>query len=99
MMMKLEDNKQKGGIMNWKSRKFWICVAAALASLGTGIAGIAVGNQAVAMIGMICTVASAAIYSFCEAWVDQASVSSNTTATTTTNTAVQTQTTVTKSED
>ena len=85
--------------MNWKSRKFWICVAAALASLGTGIAGIATGNQTVAMIGAICTVASAAIYSFCEAWVDQASVSSNTTATTTTNTAVQTQTTVTKSED
>lgn len=53
-----------------KSRKFWICVAAALASLGTGISGIVVGNQTLAIIGSVCTVLSAAIYAFCEAWVD-----------------------------
>lgn len=52
------------------SRKFWICVAAGLASLGTGISGIVVGNQTLAIIGSICTVISAAIYAFCEAWVD-----------------------------
>lgn len=52
------------------SRKFWICVAAGLASLGTGISGIVVGNQTLAIIGSICTVVSAAIYAFCEAWVD-----------------------------
>ncbi len=53
-----------------KSRKFWICVAAALASLGTGISGIIAGNQTLAIIGSVCTVVSAAIYAFCEAWVD-----------------------------
>lgn len=53
-----------------KSRKFWICVAAALASLGTGISGIVVGNQTLTIIGSVCTVVSAAIYAFCEAWVD-----------------------------
>lgn len=53
-----------------KSRKFWICVAAALASLGTGVSGIVVGNQTLAIIGSVCTVLSAAIYAFCEAWVD-----------------------------
>lgn len=52
------------------SRKFWICVAAGLASLGTGISGIVVGNQTLAIIGSVCTVVSAAIYAFCEAWVD-----------------------------
>lgn len=52
------------------SRKFWLCVAAALASLGTGISGIVVGNQTLAIIGSVCTVVSAAIYAFCEAWVD-----------------------------
>lgn len=52
------------------SRKFWICVAAALASLGTGISGIIVGNQTLTVIGSVCTVLSAAIYSFCEAWID-----------------------------
>lgn len=56
------------------SRKFWICVAAALASLGTGISGIVVGNQTLAIAGSICTVISAAIYAFCEAWVDQKAV-------------------------
>lgn len=54
------------------SRKFWICVAAALASLGTGISGIVVGNETLTIIGSVCTVVSAAIYAFCEAWIDAA---------------------------
>lgn len=54
------------------SRKFWICVAAALASLGTGISGIVAGNETLTIIGSVCTVASAAIYAFCEAWTDAA---------------------------
>jgi hypothetical protein len=61
-----------------KSRKFWICVAAALASLGAGVSGIVVGNQTLTIIGSVCTVLSAAIYAFCEAWVDSSSVSANT---------------------
>ena len=56
------------------SRKFWICVAAGLASLGTGISGIVVGNHTLAIIGSVCTVISAAIYAFCEAWVDSKAV-------------------------
>ena len=66
--------KERAERMDWKnklsSRKFWICVAAALASLGTGISGIVVGNQTLTIIGSVCTVLSAAIYAFCEAWVD-----------------------------
>lgn len=57
-----------------KSRKFWVCVAAALASLGTSIAGIATENEVIAGFGISCTVISAAIYAFCEAWVDSRSV-------------------------
>lgn len=53
-----------------KSRKFWICVAAFLASVGTSIAGLRSDNEVVVAIGTICTIASAAIYAFAEAWVD-----------------------------
>lgn len=52
------------------SRKFWVCVAAMLASIATSIAGITTDNQTVLIIGTVCGVASAAIYAFCEAWVD-----------------------------
>lgn len=52
------------------SRKFWICVAAMLASIATSIAGISTDNQTVTVIGTVCGVLSAAIYAFCEAWVD-----------------------------
>ena len=54
----------------WNSRKFLICVAAALASIGTSIAGLATSNEKIAMFGVICTIISSAIYAFCEAWVD-----------------------------
>lgn len=60
-----------------KSRKFWICVAAFLASIGTSIAGLKSDNEIVAAVGIICTILSAAIYAFCEAWVDAAAVKEN----------------------
>lgn len=52
------------------SRKFWMATAAALASIGTSIAGLATDNTAVATTGLVCTIASAAIYQAAEAYVD-----------------------------
>ena len=52
------------------SRKFWVCVAAMLASIATSVAGITTDNHTILAIGTVCGVASAAIYAFCEAWVD-----------------------------
>ena len=60
------------------SRKFWIAVAAFLSSLGTGITGLCLENEAVAMTGGILCVVSAAIYAFCEAYVDASSIKSDT---------------------
>ena len=59
-----------------KSRKFWICVAAFLGSIATSIAGIATQNETVTIIGTVCGILSAAIYAFCEAWVDGKAVES-----------------------
>lgn len=56
------------------SRKFWICVAAFLASVATSISGMATDNQTITIIGTICGILSAAIYAFCEAWVDSKAV-------------------------
>lgn len=53
-----------------KSRKFWICVAAFLGSIATSISGIVTDNQTIIIIGTVCGILSAAIYAFCEAWVD-----------------------------
>ena len=61
------------------SRKFWVCVAAVLASLGTGISGIIQGNETLAIIGSCLTVVSAAIYAGVEAYVDGKAVNGNTT--------------------
>ena len=52
------------------SRKFWICVAAFLGSIATSISGIVTSNETVIIIGTVCGILSAAIYAFCEAWVD-----------------------------
>ena len=52
------------------SRKFWICVAAFLASIAASIAGIQQANATITIVGAVCGIISAAIYSFCEAWVD-----------------------------
>lgn len=60
--------------MDWskklQSRKFWICVAAFLGSVAASISGIVTDNQVVTTIGVVAGVLSAAIYAFCEAWVD-----------------------------
>lgn len=68
------------------SRKFWVAIAAALASIGTSIGGIATGNANVAEFGVICLIVSQAIYSFCEAYVDGASIKAQTKTTTITAT-------------
>lgn len=57
-----------------KSRKFWLCVAAMLASIATSVSGIHSNNATVIAIGTICGIVSAAIYAFCEAWVDAKAV-------------------------
>lgn len=57
-----------------KSRKFWICVAAFLASVGTSIVALKSDNQIVAATGTICTILSAGIYAFAEAWVDSKAI-------------------------
>lgn len=56
------------------SRKFWICVAAMLASIASSIAGLCTQNEVIAGIGIVCGIVSAAIYAFCEAAVDVAAV-------------------------
>ena len=53
-----------------KSRKFWISVAAFLASVATSIAGLATENTTIAIVGTICGILSAAIYVAAEAYVD-----------------------------
>lgn len=53
-----------------KSRKFWICVAAFLASIAVSISGLTTSNTTIVAIGTVCGILSAAIYAFCEAWVD-----------------------------
>ena len=56
------------------SRKFWVCVAAFLASIATSVSGLTSDNETIVVIGMVCSILSAAIYSFCEAWVDSKAV-------------------------
>lgn len=56
------------------SRKFWICVAAFLGSIAASISGIVTDNQTITTVGIVCGVLSAAIYAFCEAWVDSNAV-------------------------
>jgi drug/metabolite transporter (DMT)-like permease len=53
------------------SRKFWICVAAFLASIAVSISGIQTQNTTVASVGLICGIVSAAIYAAAEAAVDK----------------------------
>lgn len=56
------------------SRKFWICVAAFLASIGASVAGLSTDNKLVACVGIVCTVVSSAIYAAAEATVDAARI-------------------------
>lgn len=68
------------------SRKFWMAVAAFLASVGTSIGAIATNNEIVAAVGVICAMLSAAIYAAAEAYVDGQSLQSNSTTTITNKT-------------
>ena len=52
------------------SRKFILCVAAFLGSIGTSIAALHTDNEKVATIGIVCAMFSAAIYAAVEAYVD-----------------------------
>ena len=65
------------------SRKFWMALAAFLASIGASIGALATDNEIVAAVGIVCAVLSAAIYAAAEAWVDTARLNSNATTTST----------------
>lgn len=52
------------------SRKFWLCLAAFLASVAGSVAGMNMGNEIITGIGAGCSILSAGIYAMCEAWVD-----------------------------
>ena len=45
-----------------------------MGSIATSISGIVTENQTIIIIGTVCGIASAAIYAFCEAWVDSKAV-------------------------
>lgn len=53
-----------------KSRKFWMAVAAFLASVGATIAGLTTESKAVTVAGVVCTMLSSAIYAAAEAYAD-----------------------------
>lgn len=53
-----------------KSRKFWMSVAAFLASIGATISGIATDSKAITVAGIVCTMLSSAIYAAAEAYAD-----------------------------
>lgn len=55
---------------NFLSRKFIVCVAAMLGSIGTSIYGLHSDNEVVVIVGTVCTIISSAIYAGCEAYVD-----------------------------
>lgn len=63
------------------SRKFWVAVAAALGSIGTGITGLVIGDLDLTKTGAFLLVLSGGIYAFCEAYVDGKSVGSTTVTT------------------
>ena len=56
--------------MKLTSRKFWITVAAMLASIASSIAGLQTDSPALTVVGIICTIVSASIYAGAEAYVD-----------------------------
>lgn len=68
-------------VMKFTSRKFVICLAAFLFSLGTGLSGLSQGNSRIIMIGGICCVLSAALYAACEAYTDGKALEANQTQT------------------
>lgn len=75
---------KKDWVRKLTSRKLWITVAAFIASIATSIAALNTDNEVVAGIGIVCGMLAAAIYAASEAYVDAASVSSETKSTTVT---------------
>jgi len=61
----------------FKSRKFWLAVAAFLASIGTSLAALHSDNTTVAAVGIIAATLSAAIYAAAEAYVDGKAVNND----------------------
>ena len=57
------------------SRKFWICVAAFLASVAASVNGMQTGNDRIAAFGLVCGIIAAAIYAAAESAVDASRVS------------------------
>lgn len=41
-----------------------------LSSIATSIAGIKTDSELIATVGIVCSIFAAAIYAFCEAWID-----------------------------
>ena len=68
------------------SRKFWLAVAAFLASIAASIGALAVQNEALTITGIICAVFSAAIYNAVEAYTDGKYAQANVTVTNVTTT-------------
>lgn len=52
------------------SRKFWLCLAAFLASVATSVTAYGIESEFLMGLGLACAVLSAAIYAACEAAVD-----------------------------
>lgn len=63
------------------SRKFWLAAAAFLGSIGSTVAGTATDNQALASVGVVCAMLSAAIYAAAESYVDASAQKANVTYT------------------
>ena len=54
-----------------------MCVAAFLGSIAASISGIVTDNKYITTLGIVAGILSAAIYAFCEAWVDSKAVGVN----------------------
>ena len=67
------------------SRKFWMAVAAFLASIGGSITGIVTDNEILTAVGVVCTMLAAAIYAASEAYIDGKAAASETIAITATS--------------
>jgi len=52
------------------SRKFILSFAAFVGSIGMSIAGVKFENETIAIIGMVCSMLSSALYAAAEAYVD-----------------------------
>ena len=61
----------------FKSRKFLLALAAFLASFSAVLLGYFSNEPKLVMVAIICGAFSAAIYNFCESYVDAKAVSSN----------------------